>query len=300
MFGLGHSVLVTALVSAALLTGLEDAASACEPPPYDETVVSPPDGGSLPASAPGIVLSGDGKEFVQLFDAANQPIAGSFKTDRYFTYFAPSAPLAPGAYTARYQSYESGPSIETAFTVTSSVAAPTKTGTLGVASTDRLSASVSTTSGSCTEDADVAIVDLALELDPGFAPYRDVVVWQTKVDGQHWYEDQRGPETNLNTMTYRRSLRLYTACDTDGTSGRDDGVSPGTHDVEIAPMLIGSTAAIAPAKIRVVVTCDSTNGTVMPAADSDPASSASDDTGGTTATFSTRATLPARRQHHRR
>lgn len=264
-----RSLLVASLAAAALLAHEEDA-SACSPPSYDPTVVSPKTGGSLPASAPGFVVTGDGKDTVQVFDSADHEIAGSLKTDRYYTYFAPSAALAPGAYKVRYESYESGPTEESAFNVTPAVAAPMKTGTLRVDSTDRTTEDVTTSSGSCTEEADLAVVELALDLDPSLVPYQDVIVWQTKVDGNHWYEAQRGPTNDANGWSYRRSLRLYTACDSTGTSGRDDGVSAGTHDVTIVPMLIGSTTTIAPATIRVAVTCDETNGTVTPVADLPP------------------------------
>ena len=252
--------------SIAIVLGLEARADACSPPRHRTTLVAPGTGESLPASAPGILVSGEDGVEVQLFDAGGASVAGALKVDGYRKYFAPSSPLAVGSYTVRYQSYapDTGPApsvLENAITVTAAVPLPTRTGTLSVAGTDRATRSVWTSSGSCVEDADVAMVRLALTPDVGLAPYASVVAWETKVDGEYWSQAQG---TLPATDGVRTVLNLFTACDAGGTDGRDNGLASGVHDVQVMPILVGSSATIAPATLRVTVSCDADNGTIDP------------------------------------
>lgn len=275
-------LLIAALVGAAgIVVGSEGRADACSPPRHFETIVAPRAGESLPASAPGIVVRGEDGIDVQLFDADGEPVTGALTKAGYRTYFAPAAPLSVGTYTLRYPSHApddaSPPSaLESVFTVTAARALPTTTGTLTVAATDRATRSVTTSAGSCVEEADVAMVRLALEPDAGLAPYAAVVAWETKVDGHYWYQ---GLGTLDASEGARTVLNLFTACDGGGTQHRDDGLAPGVHDVELTPTVVGSTATIAPAKLRVTVSCGADNGTVHPAA-VDDAGDAEDDGAG--------------------
>ncbi|MBX3216874.1 MAG: hypothetical protein KF850_32875 [Labilithrix sp.] len=252
---------------------VEVRADACTPPRHSETIVAPRTGESLPASAPGIVVRGEEGIDLRLFDAADEPVAGGLAKAGYRTYFAPTAPLAPGSYTLRYSSH--GPddadpplTLESVFTVTPSRALPTSTGMLTVVATDRATRSVMTSSGSCVEEADVAMVRLALEPDAGLAPYAAVVAWETKVDGHHW---QQGLGTLAGSDGVRTVLNLFTACDGGGSQFRDNGVKAGAHDVELTPIVVGSAATIAPAKLRVTVSCGPDNGAVHPATVDDDA-----------------------------
>jgi hypothetical protein len=105
---------------------------------------------------------------------------------------------------------------------------------------------------------DAAIVRLALTADATLAPYENVLAWETKVDGKPW----AAAKANLAaSQTVHGVLSLFTACDSAGTDGRDDGLTPGPHDVELKPTLVGSTASIEPAKLKVTVSCDASNGT---------------------------------------
>ncbi|MBX3262780.1 MAG: hypothetical protein KF782_24080 [Labilithrix sp.] len=106
------------------------------------------------------------------------------------------------------------------FTVTAARALPTTTGTLTVAATDRATRSVTTSAGSCVEEADVAMVRLALEPDAGLAPYAAVVAWETKVDGHYWYQ---GLGTLDASEGARTVLNLFTACDGGGSHSATTG-----------------------------------------------------------------------------
>lgn len=219
-----------------------------------------------------MLVSGEDGITVDLVDGNGAAVPGSLKTATNRKFFAPNAPLAVGSYKLRYQSWAPGvgaaPTLEeSSFTVTAAVAAPTGTGTLSVAATDRGMRSVITSSGSCTEEADASMVRLALSIDPGLAPYANVVAWETKVDGNYW----SGAQGTLPTSTgVRTALNLFTACDAGGTGGRDNGLKPGIHDVQLTPILVGSVAAITPATIRVTVSCGTDNGTVHASAVTDP------------------------------
>lgn|GEM_PF-5009653 len=259
---------LSVMTTAGVVVGLESAAAACSPPRHRQTLVVPGDGQSMPASAPGIIVSGEDGIEVQLLDAGGSPVAGRLEIDGYRKYFAPTAPLAVGAYELRYQSWapaddEAAPDvIESSLDVTAAVPLPTTTGTLAVATTARATKSVVTSSGSCTESADASMVRLALDLDRKLLPFADAVAWETKVDGQHWSQALGRLSASENVRTV---LNLFTTCDSDGTAHRDDGLEAGVHSVEVRPIVVGSGASIAPATITVTVSCGADNGTVHPA-----------------------------------
>lgn len=258
---------LSAVTSGALVVGLEGAAAACSPPRHQETLVAPGDGQSLPASAPGIIVSGENGIEVELLDAGGAPVSGALEIDGYRKYFAPTAPLTVGAYKLRYQSWaaDDGPApsvIERSLTVTAAVPLPTKTGTLTVANTARATKSVATSSGSCTESADASMVRLSLDFDSSLLPFADAVAWETKVDGQYWSQALGRLSASENVRTV---LNLFTTCDADGTPHRDDGLEAGVHSVELRPIVVGSGASITPATITVTVSCGADNGTVHPA-----------------------------------
>lgn len=237
---------------------------ACAPLRHSPTRTAPTDGESMPASAPGILVTGEESASLEVFDAEGFLVEGTFLTSDFQTYFAPSAPLKVGTYTLRYLSYEGrlateAVELERTITVTPAVPAPTATGDLRVAEVDRTEVLVGS-AGSCYAPADAAILRLELDPDDSFAPYGSVVAWETRVDGELWASS----EGTLAPSTEARSvLSLFAACDNNGASGRDPGLSPGVHDVELQPTLVGSGIEIPPARIRVMVSCRENNGTTF-------------------------------------
>jgi hypothetical protein len=254
-------------------------AKACSPPCHP-TQIAPAEGATIPASAPGIPIQLGAQETdatvgFELRDASGALIGGALKKDATSrTYFSPTATLAPGAYTARFKSDceaqgAPAPFFKTStFQVTAPAALPGAAGNLRVARAVRQKTDATTSSGSCVEDVDAAMVDLAVDVDPATTPYLPVLSWETHVDGHFW---SRAEGTLAQPGSLAHSLlRLFTPCDTAGTQGRHPGVTAGEHDVEVRAILVGGTAAIAPAKIRVNVTCGADNGKVVPTTTTPP------------------------------
>jgi MYXO-CTERM domain-containing protein len=236
-----------------------DPAEACSPACAVPKLV-PVAGATVPASTPGFLFIGysANASSVQLVDANGAVIAGTFSTDAASgdTYFAPSSPLAPGDYATRSpKACNSTETVDAPFTVTASAPLPTATGSLSLKKSGRETLSAVTSSGSCTEPVDAAYIDLDVAIDPALTPYLSIVTWQTKVDGKWWSKKDPislgvAPEGNA-----RSYLRLFTPCDGKTSTGRDQGLSAGTHSVEVRAFLPGG-AALSPATVTVDLTCN--------------------------------------------
>lgn len=257
------SLVALLAVSSVLGVFEEEVAQACSPPFRTPTQIAPKDGESMPASAPGILVRGEPDLTLELLDADGGVVPGSLKPGVH-RHFAPDAPLVPGAYTFRYPTWANdggAVTVDAKITVTDEAYVPASAGWLEVAEKGFARTSVTTSSGPCTEPIDTAFVRLSLALTPDLAPYANVLAWETTVDGYAW----ASTEGTLTPSTAARSvLNLYTACDDAGTSGRDDGLAPGQHEVSVRPILVGSVGnSIAPATVRVWVTCGPENGSIV-------------------------------------
>ena len=264
-----------AAVSFAAVVAVPRIADACSPPAQCEAIL-PAIGGTMPASAPAIpVVSSSNfgattatpSPGLSLRTADGTLVAGALTKDNaYHRFFLPASPLVPGSYTMTLADGCTGAD-GTTFTVTPSVALPAQVGQLRVARAARQNGNASTSSGSCSEKIDAGVVDLAIDLDAKTVPYASVLAWAMRVDTHAWYETT-GPLSTLDASdgSMHGALRLFTACDVAGRPGRHDGLPPGTHDIELRATLVGSTALIVPAKLRVKVTCGADNGDVLAAA----------------------------------
>lgn len=230
---------------------------------------------TMPASAPAIPFQADSTPAggaAEVSVTKNGParvvVTGTLQGSGASQAFVPSQPLEAGEYTIEYRRACNAPTgegptyAETGFTVTDAVALPTVAGTLAVKATSRESLRVSTSAGSCSTEVDAAIVDLDLTLDAALAPYRDVISYETLVDGQRWTGTAAGPREG--EQRYRTHVRLFASCgDRSANPGHDFGMQEGSHLVQIVPTLVGSTQAITPAQIQVTVSCDTDNGEVV-------------------------------------
>lgn len=246
-------------------------ASACSAPCAASRILPGPEG-TLPSSAPGLAIlaygAGSDTELgFELRDAQGALVAGALRRDSSKQrYFAPTTPLAPGAYRARLASPCSGAGIEdglltSSFTVTAAAPLPTSAGSLSVASAGRESTRATTSAGSCTDAVDAAVVDLSLAASPSIDPYGDAISWETWVDGRFWWA-----ATGRLAATEGSAhgvLRLFAACDGMTPRGRHPGLSEGPHDVELRARLTGHEPPIAPATLRVLVSCGMDNGKVL-------------------------------------
>lgn len=246
-------------------------ASACSAPCAASRLLPGPQG-SLPASAPGIAIfaygvGSDAELGFELRDAAGALVAGSLRRDAdKQRFFAPSKPLAPGPYTARVATACAGAGIADGFltsplTVTDAAPLPTSVGSLAVASASREATRADTSSGSCTEPVDAAVVDLSLTTSPELERYRDAVAWETWVDGRFWWR----AEGRLSPTEGQAHgvLRVFAACDGMTPRGRHPGLSEGPHDIALRAHLVGYDEPISPATIRVHVSCGMDNGKVL-------------------------------------
>jgi uncharacterized protein (TIGR03382 family) len=190
----------------------------------------------------------------------------------------PAQPLVAGAgYLLRDDntcSGSTGPSV--IFAAGPAVPHPTRLGTLRAVERGVAELEVATDGGSCSSkiDADQATVDL--EIDPEAAPWRDVLYFETLVDGRPWR-----PQSNLNLRgapgaSWRgRGVDLvYELCRSDDPRA-DKGLGAGSHLVEMRATLLGTAIALAATTVTVELACSSDP---SPACLADPA--ACDDDGG--------------------
>jgi uncharacterized protein (TIGR03382 family) len=187
--------------------------------------------------------------------------------------FTIDAPLAEGtAYVLRDLNVCAGDQIgpTAMFTAAASAPLPTELGTLAV--TDHLldTLEVGTSSGSCSIgiEADQVLVDLALA--PSAMPWRDVLMFETLVDGQSWRPSAaiNGSVAPGTSWQGRGTDRVYATCSSPDPNA-SPGLAVGPHEVTMRATLPGTTTPVTATSVAVALTCaneppDECSGALLP------------------------------------
>lgn len=114
---------------------------------------------------------------------------------------------------------------------------------------------LATTNGGCSEPVESAYVDVTLELAPAAVPWRDVLVFETWVDGQPWSPSDflPLPPPPGESWLGRGVDRVYATCAPGDVV--DPGLSEGKHKVVIRARIPGGDVVLASPPIDVQLTC---------------------------------------------
>jgi hypothetical protein len=233
-----------------------------------------PTTGAVPHNAPGFplwfggVVNGDPSKAVTLSkvdDAGASAVAVTTSTiDSSLELVTPATPLTVG------QSYEmsatgrctSGakPDTTARFTVTDDAPLPTKLGSL-IASAPSINPALAVTeSGNCSEEIAASQTSLSIALDAEAAPWAELLVYSTEVDGKPWLashgsNDDYSPAGSWNG---HGTDVLYAACDRARPAAL--GLELGEHTVKMYATIVGTQINLATDAVTVKLTCGTTGG----------------------------------------
>jgi MYXO-CTERM domain-containing protein len=274
----------SALAAAAVLVGAPRSADACSASCVDSGFFVPGEGATVPANVPGLYwrprydsLEPVAPSSVTLSTAADPGTPLAFTATELSSHnylLVPDAPLVEGTTylltdaTACMFGGGGNPSPTVTFTVGPTAPMPTTIGTLAVTDLPVRTDAVASAGGSCSLDAVVASAAVAIDYVavPSAAPWRDVLHFQTYVDGRPW----NGRASILGTFAPGASWvgrgfdRLITVCRVDDPFGDENQVGPqlaeGPHQVEMRATLPGTSLAFSTGARTVTLACP----TVLP------------------------------------
>lgn len=245
-------------------------ADACSSSCWPGTFV-PTEGATVPANVPALVWGptlvngGPDITYVTLTrdDGVGNPVVVPFTATQdpagYFL-LVPSEPLVVGAtYTLVDDSpCDIFPTPRATFTVGPSAPLPTRLGTLTAAVEAQAQRTLATASGSCSVEAIVAGVEIAVVFDAEAAPWRDVLHFETRVDGNPWH-----PQGNIllapapgASWVGRGVDRIYAVCqnlDNFGFPSLD--LPQGGHEVEMRATMPGTSLALSAGPVPAFLAC---------------------------------------------
>jgi hypothetical protein len=154
------------------------------------------------------------------------------------------------------------------FHVGPSAPLPTRLGTLR-ASAVALSALEVTANASCSAKVDAAQAALDLEIAGDAAPWRDVLQFETWVDGIRWSPQHSSVETLAPGTSWRGRgvdvvYRICRVSEADRQNVYNDGLAAGTHVVEMRARLPGTTMELRSDTVTVELACPDESPSVCP------------------------------------
>lgn len=262
-----RSILFLAAVAAMIAAGPTDA-EACSPPPCSAGHFTPVNGATVPVNLPAIywlpsrgfndpapdpskvILASAAAPGTPLpFTATRQP-NGSYV-------LVPDQGLTPGTtYALAEQSTCGGVPIgpNGTFQVASAAALPASLGTL-VERENRVGPLEVASGGPCTAEIKAHQIGIELQLSAEAAAWRDVLHFETLVDGKAW-RASRTPDSPPPGESWRgRGVDLvYRVCETDGAFVAE-GLTEGTHEVVIRATLPGTATVVQSSAVTVQIDC---------------------------------------------
>lgn len=231
-------------------------ADACSPPPCWLGSLVPADGATIPANAPALYWRpsvGQAAPTVKLTVAgtgANVPFTEV--ADGESKVLALAQPLVPGTQYVLEETNECQyqQPIRSTFTAGATAPLPTTLGTTQREASRRGNVTIATRAGSCSLDVDAAHATITLAHAADATPWKDLLLYETRVDGQGW-----APSTAINVTTPvggswrgRGRDQLYRLCA--DNHGEGQGLAEGTHQAAFRARLPGSTTSLKPHHAR--------------------------------------------------
>lgn len=219
----------------------------------------------FPSNVAGVPVLGDASDFV-LLDREGKELASKLTSTTFGLILSPKASdgsgsgFAPGSYGLRWKNGCTREARDLRFSVREAAAVPTASGTLSFRSTSRISAGFPSTDYriACIDEVDVAVVDLDLVADASLEPYREVLSWETKVDGGSWSSDSpvrfddTSPQPAYTSVV--TATRLFAYCGGAQPRAGYTGLREGSHHVEVRAVVPG-LSDIPSATIDVELSC---------------------------------------------
>jgi len=138
--------------------------------------------------------------------------------------------------------------------VTPEVALPTGLGTVEVGAVQVGPLVVGTSSGSCSTEANTVYADVRLELSKEANPWRDLLEYETLVNGKRVVMSESinvGPQPWMSWVG-RGKDRLYALC---GDSHGFEGVGPGRHSVQFRARVAGTETVVLSEEATLELVC---------------------------------------------
>jgi len=266
----------SSVLATSLLLLMPNEAHACSPGGCRIGVLVP-SGGDVPASLPAVLWSPEQDfftsepspidptqiELVQLTANGEVPVQATAAVREDGLYLiTPAAPLLPDAdYELRAGQFcsmappEPWPTTATLHT-TSAAPLPMTLGKLSVYAVKQGSLNVATTGGGCIATVTAASERIELGLAADAAPWKNVLMYQTLVDGLPWQGSTGLSDFSLGESWQGRGKDLvYTPCDNSGDEFGIGGVAPGKHSVKMRATLPGTDVALETEEVSFELTC---------------------------------------------
>lgn len=259
-------------VSAAATTmfGWEARANACSPPPCVPARVAPSEAASIPSNTPAIPYiastgggGGAGANALHLLGPTTAEVGTSVRSDAWWStamLLEPTASLTTGHHVLTYTEACTfgGASSEGArgFDVGAAATLPTTIGALHAANWKVGNRSVANMAGACFSNVNAVSIDVVLKAPPELVAFAPVTSFKVNVDGKPALSVFYGEGKVLgDTITIGQ---LYATC---GTRSADDdnGLTLGTHDVEVHAHVAGAASDPAVATARFLVSCENSD-----------------------------------------
>jgi MYXO-CTERM domain-containing protein len=243
-------------------------AEACSQPACWTGYFTPGDGATVPANLPAIVwrpvrnsITGEAPDptKVSLSTAAGVtvPLTGKAIANGDWV-FTIDKPLSEGVgYVLRDLNLcvdQVGPTA--AFTAAAAAPLPTELGALTTNNHRIGTLEVGTSSGSCSVTIEVDQVGVEVSLPAATQPWRDVLLYETLVDGTSW-RPERSIRQSLpagESWFGRGADRVYKTCSTPDQLG-SFGLAEGPHEVAMQATLAGTSLALSAAALTVELGC---------------------------------------------
>ena len=242
-------------------------AEACSPPSCWQGYFTPGEGATVPANLPAIVWrpvrnstnAAPDAARVSLTTAAGVavPLTGTVLASGDWV-FTIDEPLLEGtSYVLRDLNTcvdQLGPTA--AFRAVAPAPLPTALGSVAAQAHQLGQLEVGTRSGSCSVMVDADQVGVELALPAATVPWRDVLLYETLVDGRSW-QPIRSLRQSLpagESWSGRGTDRVYATCgipDGDGFTG----VAEGTHEVTMQATLAGTSLVLSADPLAVELAC---------------------------------------------
>lgn len=139
--------------------------------------------------------------------------------------------------------------------VTDAAPVPATLGALSATTPRRGPLTIAHDGGGCSREADVVYADVSLSLNAQAAPWADLLLYETLVDGQPY----RPADSMIHTPPPHESWqgrgrdRLFVVCDP--SAGDAGGLLAGAHEVQLVGRLPGSDARIVSDTVQVTLRC---------------------------------------------
>ena len=241
-------------------------ADACGPPPCWPGAFVPGHNATIPENAPGLYWRPSVRDLrradpstvrlVRYGDTTPIPVTPVAQGDDWV--LVPQAPLVAGTQYVLEESQEcnGGPGARAVFTVGPSAPLPTTLGRItynGHAQPTELEVAAG---GSCSLLVDVEYILAYVDRSPDVAPWKDLLLYETLVDGAPWRN-----QTSLNVLPEpgaswrgRGEDLLYRICEP-STHTLSPGLAPGSHEVAFRATLPGAQLTLETPADRIEVMC---------------------------------------------